>query len=459
MNKQILSALKVSALAIVLSFGISYALAWVAPSVAPPNGNVAAPINTSATAQTKLGSFTIGTTTASSTLTVIGDANMTGDVCTSTTGTVKCLSTAQLQAPIINLTASPATVQNNGSSTLSWTVTNATSCTTVSGPWATTGAKAVPAGSESTGILTNTGGSTYTFTYTLSCTGTGGTVNQNTAVYVLSSGSVTYTGGSGGWVTIPTGVTKVKFKARGGDGGTAISNTYGGGGGGGGSAFAYYGSNIPILSVGGGGGGGMIYDYATGNNPGFGGGAGGYTGGSIYGGGGDGYYHPGVSGSASSGGTGGNADMGSGFSAGAGGTGGVNSSGRGASGGGGSISQDGLYYGNYVPGGGGYLAGGNGGTISSGYYGAGGGGGYAGGGGGGGIYIDNSNGVGTEFAGGGGGSGYLVSGLSLPDINGYVTLLLSTIGSPSQIYLGTGNGGSGYSGWSFGAGGSITMSW
>ncbi len=56
----ITSALKVVALAIVLSFGISYVYAWTAPAVAAPGGNVAAPINTSATAQTKTGELTVG---------------------------------------------------------------------------------------------------------------------------------------------------------------------------------------------------------------------------------------------------------------------------------------------------------------------------------------------------------------------------------------------------------------
>lgn len=58
MKTNILNALKVSTLAIVLSFGLSYALAWTAPSTTPPTGNVSAPINTSATAQVKDGDFT-----------------------------------------------------------------------------------------------------------------------------------------------------------------------------------------------------------------------------------------------------------------------------------------------------------------------------------------------------------------------------------------------------------------
>lgn len=451
MNKQILSALKVSALAVVLSFGISYALAWVAPSVAPPNGNVAAPINTSATAQTKLGPFTIGTTTATSTLTVIGNVNTTGDVCTSTTGTAVCLGT--LATPV-TLVFTPASVilQSGATTTFSWTATGLSGTTTpctASGSWS--GSKAA-SGSFTTSPVTGP----ITNIYTLSCTGVGWTTAQQSAtVQIIAPYSVTYQNGAGGWVTIAAGVTKVKFQARGGSGsatGGGFSNT-----GGGGSAFAYYGSNVPILSVGGGGGGGGYIDYVSNLVFNYAGGAGGYTGGSIEGGGGDG-YNQGSSGSASSGGSGGNATGTGGFSAGAGGGGGGNSSGRGGSGGNGSLSHDGLYYSGVGAGtgGAGYLASGNGGAGSNGVS-AGGGGGYSGAGGGGGTYIDTTSAV-YESAGGGGGSGYLLPGLSSPDVNGYVTLLLSTIGSPSQVYLGTGSGGSSLSG-NNGSSGSITMSW
>lgn len=54
-------------LTLVLSFGVSYALAWTGPTASPPNNNTPAPINVGATTQTK-----------------------SGDICTSTGG--KCLS-------------------------------------------------------------------------------------------------------------------------------------------------------------------------------------------------------------------------------------------------------------------------------------------------------------------------------------------------------------------------------
>lgn len=64
MSKQIFSSLRITALAIVLSFGVSYVYAWVAPTVTPTGGNRPEPINVSATAQTKSGGLTVGSITA-----------------------------------------------------------------------------------------------------------------------------------------------------------------------------------------------------------------------------------------------------------------------------------------------------------------------------------------------------------------------------------------------------------
>ena len=60
MTKQILSAIKITTLALALSFGLSYVYAWTAPDTTPPGGNVLAPINTGSTAQTKAGGLTVG---------------------------------------------------------------------------------------------------------------------------------------------------------------------------------------------------------------------------------------------------------------------------------------------------------------------------------------------------------------------------------------------------------------
>lgn len=64
--KNITQPLKLIALASILSIGISYVSAWTAPTVTPPNGNVAAPVNVGNTAQTKTGNLTANYLTASS---------------------------------------------------------------------------------------------------------------------------------------------------------------------------------------------------------------------------------------------------------------------------------------------------------------------------------------------------------------------------------------------------------
>ncbi|MEK7148393.1 MAG: hypothetical protein AAB770_00580 [Patescibacteria group bacterium] len=102
MRTQLLNALKVSALAVVLSFGLSYALAWTtAPSANPPALNAEEPINEGPTAQTKRGALTIGSATSSATLTIAGPIGSTNDVCTSVTGSAVCLSS-------VNATTTPA---------------------------------------------------------------------------------------------------------------------------------------------------------------------------------------------------------------------------------------------------------------------------------------------------------------------------------------------------------------
>ena len=79
-------------------------------------------------------------------------------------------------APTVSISANPAQVSANGSSTLTWSASNATSCT-ASGAW--TGTKAV-SGSQGVGPLTTNK------TYTLSCTGAGGSASKSTTVTVTA---------------------------------------------------------------------------------------------------------------------------------------------------------------------------------------------------------------------------------------------------------------------------------
>ena len=79
--------------------------------------------------------------------------------------------------PTVTLTANPTTVNSGGSSVLTWTSSNATSCT-AGGAWS--GAKAL-SGSQSVGPLTQDS------TFTLTCTGIGGSTNVPVTVTVQAA--------------------------------------------------------------------------------------------------------------------------------------------------------------------------------------------------------------------------------------------------------------------------------
>jgi hypothetical protein len=76
--------------------------------------------------------------------------------------------------PTVNLAASPGTVQTGAKTTLTWSSTNATSCT-ASGGWL---------GSRATSGSSTTGALNTTTIYALACTGAGGTANQTSTVTV-----------------------------------------------------------------------------------------------------------------------------------------------------------------------------------------------------------------------------------------------------------------------------------
>lgn len=78
-------------------------------------------------------------------------------------------------APEVTLTANPTNVAYGGSSTLTWTVSNADSCE-ASGDWS--GLKSASGGSESTGSINSSE------TYTLTCTGDGGGDSDSATVTV-----------------------------------------------------------------------------------------------------------------------------------------------------------------------------------------------------------------------------------------------------------------------------------
>jgi hypothetical protein len=83
--------------------------------------------------------------------------------------------------PLATLMASPTVVPSGGASTLTWSSTNATSCTASSG-WS---------GTKATSGVQNTGALSASTAYSLTCTGNGGTSNASTVTVTIANGSVT----------------------------------------------------------------------------------------------------------------------------------------------------------------------------------------------------------------------------------------------------------------------------
>lgn len=92
-----------------------------------------------------------------------------------TTKTVTINVATATPAPTVSFSGNPLTITRGASSTLTWSSTNATSCT-ASGEW--TGSKAT------SGTQAVTPSSTGSKTYSLSCTGAGGTTSQSVTVQV-----------------------------------------------------------------------------------------------------------------------------------------------------------------------------------------------------------------------------------------------------------------------------------
>jgi hypothetical protein len=86
--------------------------------------------------------------------------------------------------PTATLVAAPSVIASGGTSTLTWSSTNATSCTA-------SGAGAGWSGSKATSGTQSTGALTATTSYSLSCSGAGGTSSLVTATVTIASGTVT----------------------------------------------------------------------------------------------------------------------------------------------------------------------------------------------------------------------------------------------------------------------------
>jgi hypothetical protein len=98
------------------------------------------------------------------------------------------VSAAPTGAPTVTISVSPTTIAAGGTATLTWSSTNATACT-ASGSWSGTQA--------SSGTQTVTPATTGSYSYTLACTGNGGSASA-TAVLAATLVAVTVTAHSGG---------------------------------------------------------------------------------------------------------------------------------------------------------------------------------------------------------------------------------------------------------------------
>ena len=112
----------------------------------------------------------------------IGAISMSGTAADSSAyGVTASDASACAGVPTATLSASPDTIDNGQSSTLTWSSTSATSCTAAGG-FSTGGATS---GSVSVGPLSSTQN------YQISCTGTGGSVNSNVATVTVLTPTVT----------------------------------------------------------------------------------------------------------------------------------------------------------------------------------------------------------------------------------------------------------------------------
>ncbi|MFA5838805.1 MAG: hypothetical protein WC849_02610 [Candidatus Paceibacterota bacterium] len=181
-KKQIISAFKITFLSAILIVGLNYAnAAWSGPTATAPDGNTPSPINIGTSSQIKNGGLGVNA------LSVFGNGLFTGKataqrfcfangVCISSWPEACAITQAsQPVVPTVTLIANPTSVEYNGQSTLTWSSTNTISC---SANWTS---------------LTATGGSqlksnlTSTTTYTITCTGAGGSAQGSTTVTVGSA--------------------------------------------------------------------------------------------------------------------------------------------------------------------------------------------------------------------------------------------------------------------------------
>ncbi len=156
--------------------------------------------STNATSCTASGAWsgtqaTSGTQAVSPTSTSTYTLSCTGASGSASGSTTVSVSAPTASAPTLSLSASPTSVTSGGSATISWSATNARSCT-ASGGWSGTNGTS---GSQSVTPST-------TKTYTLDCTGEGGTVSKSVTVTVTTPTTTTPKFQTGDYVKTTAGV-------------------------------------------------------------------------------------------------------------------------------------------------------------------------------------------------------------------------------------------------------------
>jgi len=100
-----------------------------------------------------------------------------------------------IAAPTVNLTANPTSVTTGASSTLTWSSTGASSCTSSGGSWN---------GSQAASGTADTGALSATTSFTLTCTGAGGSASQTATVSVAPDNNGGNNGSGGTSPSAPT---------------------------------------------------------------------------------------------------------------------------------------------------------------------------------------------------------------------------------------------------------------
>jgi hypothetical protein len=166
------------------------------PSASGPSG---ATLSFSVTSLPSWATFSIATGLLSGTPTSANVGTYSGIVISVSDGTASAslpaftinVTAATVASPTVSLSASPGSLSSGSSAMLSWSATNASSCT-ASGGWS--GSMAM-SGSKSTGALTSSQ------TYTLACSGSGGSASQSVTVNVspvTTAGGPSCSASSGG---------------------------------------------------------------------------------------------------------------------------------------------------------------------------------------------------------------------------------------------------------------------